>query len=183
MAKNIEPALLRNLLRYEPETGKLVWLARPVEMFENCMQSAESRAKAWNTRWANVEAFVSPSQGYRYGRIFRQIYPSHRVIWAMQAGFWPDVDIDHINGNRSDNRWSNLRCANRSENLRNKGLCGRNKSGVKGVSWDAKWEKWRATINVNRRQTNLGRFVELADAAAAYRASIAMHGEFGRFTS
>jgi hypothetical protein len=118
----------------------------------------------WNTKYADKEAFTCNSYGYFWGRINAKLYAAHRVCWAIHFGEWPKMDIDHVNGNRGDNRITNLRDVSRGENMRNKRVCPRNKSGLFGVSWCKQTETWRATIGVNGKQIHIGRFLKKEDA-------------------
>ena len=76
----------------------------------------------------------------------------HREINKTPEG----LDTDHINGNKLDNRKSNLRTVTRSQNKMNVGKPKTNSSGIKGVSWHKACEKWRADIKVNQKQISLG---------------------------
>lgn len=170
------PETLRQLLRYEPETGKLFWLPRPCEMF------ATSRAFGlWNTRFAGQEAFTAVNNnGYRHGKVFGIGLLASRVIWAMQTGAWPVALVDHRDTDRSNNRWGNLRAATYSENGKNQRRSKVNK-GFKGVDWDRRAKKWRAQICTDRRKKFLGYHESPEAAHAAYcAAAIALHGEFAR---
>lgn len=168
--------LLRQLIHYDKITGKMVWRARPVDMF-----GATKAWKAWNTRYSGKEAFThTMGNGYRRGSIFCTNYLAHRVIWAICTGSWPVETIDHKNGNPSDNRWDNLRAATHAQNQQNKGLV-KSSSGVKGVCWNPRRNKWLAQIQANNRSIFLGHFDTKDDAAKAYaQASSKFHGEFGR---
>lgn len=176
------PEVLRQLLRYEPETGKLFWLPRPLEFFAANSRNPEDAKKAWDTRYANAEAFITSSPlGYRYGAIFGLTQRAHRVIWALHSGAWPDQEIDHIDGDRANNKWVNLREATHAENNRNVRRHRDNKSGFKGVSWHARDKIWAARIYANGKNTSLGYFKKAEDAHAAYvAASKELHGVFGR---
>lgn len=90
----------------------------------------------------------------------------------------PDnLEVDHANHNTLDNRKSNLRVVTKSENLRNRNVQSNNTSGYKGVIFHA--GRYRATIKVNRKNINLGRFDTIEEAAEAYkRAALRYHGEF-----
>src|SRR5262245_43330636 len=93
----------------------------------------------------------------------------------------PPEWIDHRNGNRSDNRFANLRCSTRSENQQNRPKNQNNRSGFKGVSYSAaiRERPWRATISAKGEFVDLGRFATKAEAARAYQiAARRMHGEF-----
>lgn len=167
----LDPALLRQLLRYEPDTGRLFWHRRPVDMFP------DARAwKIWNTRYAGKEAFTAHSSGYRNGRIFDKGHRAHRVIWAIVHGESPAMEIDHIDGDRTNNRIDNLRHINGAENQRNKGINKNNTSGVLGVCRDTSRNKWLARIWANGREVTLGRFDELEEAVSARKVAIEKYG-------
>lgn len=100
----------------------------------------------------------------------------HREIMNAPDGY----DIDHINGNKLDNRKSNLRLCNRSQNMANTPSRG-GTSQYKGVGWDRTRQKWQAKITVNYRTINLGRFDIEVDAARAYN-DAALH-YFGSFAA
>lgn len=167
---------MRELLHYEPETGKLFWLARP----ESAFSSARAQL-SWNARWAGKEAFTATNYGYPVGNINARTYQGHRVIWAIVHGVWPEHDLDHINGDRADNRLANLREATRSENLCNRDMSPQNTSGHKGVYFHEKTQKWRAHIKKDGKFRFLGCFPVLDDAIAARAlAADKLHGEFAR---
>ena len=176
------PEVIRQLLRYEPDTGKLFWKERPVSMFKSGTgrYSAERNAAIWNTRFAGKEAFTALlANGYPHGEILGQQHRAHRVIWTMVHGREPKDHIDHINGDRADNRIVNLREADASENNYNSGRRAHNKSGYKGVIWYRTRSTWRAEIRANGQRRNLGYFDTPEKAALAYDAAARqMHGEF-----
>lgn len=117
--------------------------------------------------------------GYRYITIGGKQYLAHRLAWLYVYGEWPPQLIDHIDGNRSNNRPANLRKATYSQNAANAKLHTRNTSGIKGVSYDKTKDRWQATITVNNKQLHLGRFKTKEEAKAAYMAAAKMHqGEF-----
>jgi hypothetical protein len=82
------------------------------------------------------------------------------------VGGWPSADIDHVNQDRSDNRWVNLRAASRSQNVLNSGLHKNNTSGFRGVSWCKTRCRWVAHGKLDGKFYNLGLFDDLEDAAA-----------------
>lgn len=172
------PELLRQLLRYEPDTGKLYWRKRGVELF-NCTKgrSANHACAQWNSRMAHKEAFTSSDgKGYRCGLIFGKIYSAHRVIWAITRDEWPAAQIDHINGARDDNRVTNLRSVTNKENCKNRKVRSDNSSGNTGVYSSARKNTWVATICVNGKQKYLGRFFNKSDAIAARKEAEAKYG-------
>lgn len=175
--------VLRQLLIYEPGTGKLFWRERPVSMFKDTAgRSAEHSAACWNARYAGTQALAClDKDGYLHGGIFGQLHKAHRVIWAMQTGEWPEGEIDHEDTDRANNRWANLREATRSEQMQNQGLPGSNSSGVKGVSWHKCRQKWQAYIVVNGRHKHLGLFDDISLAEAKVREEREkVHGQFAR---
>lgn len=162
---------LLQLLSYDPETGKLFWCERPVEMFPS-----RRSAGRWNTLYAGQEAFTGVHlTGYRQGRIDGERYKAHRVIWKMMTGEDPG-EIDHINGDRADNSWANLREVERLENSRNRARHYGNTSGVCGVMWHKAGQKWLAKIGVGYAQIHLGVFDTFEEAVAARKAAEAEHG-------
>ena len=171
------PEVLRQLLRYEPETGKLFWLPRPREMFDS-----ERIFLSWNAKLAGHEAFTAnDGQGYRVGRVHDRLHKAHRVGWCIATGAWPADELDHINGDRSDNRMSNLRQADHGQNLRNRRSNIGSTSQYLGVSWRRDCAKWCATIQVGGRKRHLGVFCDEAEAAEAYDKAAAIHfGQFAR---
>lgn len=180
MAKeNVDVSLLRQLIRYEPETGRLFWLPRPREMF-----GSDRSWKIWNTRFSGKEALaVGKGNGYCYGAILSRNYLAHRVAWALATGAWPEEQIDHINGDRSDNRLENIRAVSNAENGKNTSIRVDNTSGVVGVSWSDRRSKWVAYINADSRRLPLGRFDSFEDAVAARKAAevrYSFHPNHGR---
>lgn len=174
------PEQLRELLRYNPDTGKLFWKARPIEMFGGSSYPAERLAKTWNTKYADKPAFTAVKEGgYFVGRVFKTNYLAHRVIWALHYGEWPSKGIDHKNGNTADNRIENLRLASQSENNMNAKRRSDNKSGIKGVFWSERSKKWCAQIAIKGKSMHLGYYDDISHAGAAYeRAAEEAFGEF-----
>lgn len=167
---------LRTLLRYEPDTGKLFWLPRPLDRF-----TSQRSCSVWNSRFAGQEAFTADNgTGYRRGDIFGTTYRAHRVIWALVTGAWPANEIDHRNGQPADNRWDNLREATRLQNSRNRRKAG-GSSAYRGVSWSTSNKGWAAFIRTNGKETYIGTFPDEKKAAVAYdAAAIKHHGAFAK---
>lgn len=160
---------LRQIFQYEPETGKLFWLPRKDNI-------------SWNKVFGGKEAGCLDSKGYIRIRTEGRIWVAHRVIWKLVHGNDPDF-IDHINGNRSDNRLENLRSVSQIENARNTARHRTNTSGHTGVYWLERESRWYAVISANAKRKVLGSFREKDDAIAARKAAereLGYHENHGR---
>lgn len=154
------PEVLRQLLRYEPETGKLFWKERSREL------AGGISPDGWNNRLAGKEASWLTEQGYRRITFGKKSVGAHRVIWAMVHNCWPISPIDHIDGDRVNNRIENLRVVTVAENNRNCKLRIDNTSGVSGVTFDKVNNKWRVEIRLDKKRIFLGSFSDKDDAIA-----------------
>lgn len=163
MRVNIDPEILKDILFYDEYSGLFTWKMREEKMFKNA-----SSTDRWNTRWANKPAFTCTTvNGYKQGNIFAKRYYAHRVAYAITYDVWP-IEIDHINGDRTDNRISNLRDVYyRGENMKNTKIRSDNKSGHVGVQWRDNLGKWVAHIQVRGKSIHLGVFVNYDDAVSA----------------
>lgn len=176
MTKELTADLLRQILDYDPETGLLTWRERTPDLFSDEGTSAAKRCALWNARYAGTPAFTSRhNRGYLMGFINNRAFLTHRIIWMLVHGEQPD-DVDHINGDRVDNRLANLRNVSRSVNLRNSKMRRDNTSGINGVSREG--SRWAAYITVNRKRKFLGYFYTVEDAAAARKAAEVRVGGF-----
>lgn len=145
---------LRELLDYNPFDGRLRWL-----------RTVNPRANAGDIAGGN-----SLSNGYRIIGIGGRTYRQHRVIWLLVTGSWPDGEIDHINGNKSDNRIENLRVVTRTVNAQNERMARRSSSaGVLGASRNR--GRFRSEIRVGGKRITLGYFASAEEAGAAYLAA------------
>lgn len=122
--------------------------------------------------------------GYIQHSINKKRLMAHRVIWTMLHGGIADgLVIDHINGNRMDNRLENLRLVSMQDNSRNMRRPKNNKSGVTGVYWLATKKRWRVNINVFDRTIHIGHFKTFEDAVFARKqaeATLGFHPNHGR---
>lgn len=179
---------LRLLLRYEPETGRLFWRERPEYFFARPHQAA-----SWNRRYAGREAITATLKGragersYRVGTMMGRTVAAHHVAFVMTYGRLPSGQIDHINGDKTDNRSANLRDVTHQQNQWNipakKPRKGSKKpSAYIGVSWSTRSGRWQAYINLkNGTAKRIGSFESEIDAARAYDAIAAVErGEFAR---
>ena len=121
MKKPCRPELtaekLRETLRYDPETGLFFW---------RCNRQGGAKA--------GTIAGCFDAGGYVRVTCLGRTYPAHRLAWLYVTGMWPTNEVDHINGDRSDNRWANLRAAESSQNSMNRAVRRNCASGVKGLS-------------------------------------------------
>ncbi len=161
--KGLSADRLREVLRYEPETGKFFWL------------------KGNNQKKAGDEAGWAETKT-RYIRItiFGQRYLAHRLAWLYVTGEWPHDRIDHKNMGRPDNRWENLRQASDSQNSANQKTSKKNMLGIKGVRLH-ECGRYTARICVGRKSMYLGLFYTPDDARDAYaKKAREIFGEFAR---
>lgn len=156
---------LRSLLSYDQETGEFRWL-RP-ETFKASVLIG------------TVAGHLHAATGYRRICIGKRLYRANRLAWLYVTGVWPVADVDHINGNRGDDSWCNLRAATNSQNAANCGKRCTNTTGFKGVHFDRKRQKWRASLTVNYKQFFLGHFASAEEASLAYQAASVL--AFGQF--
>jgi len=103
---------------------------------------------------------------------------AHRIIFCMEHGYLPDY-VDHINGNKSDNRIENLRAATKAENCQNAKMPTTNTSGIKNVFWNKLRNKWAVALTVKNARKFFGLFddIELAELVAQ-EARNKYHGKF-----
>jgi hypothetical protein len=128
-----------------------------------------------------TEAGTLNERGYIQVKIFNKRYYAHRLVFFMFNDYFPQ-EVDHKDGNKSNNKIENLRPATKSQNQHNAKININNTSGVKGVSWDKRNKKWKAQIAVNKKNYQLGRFDTLEMATQVineFRKQY--HNEYARF--
>lgn len=142
---------LIKVLDYNKETGEFHWKIKPSKRFSAGMKAGSS------------------VNGYIRIHYKRRLYAAHRLAWLYVYGKHPEHQIDHINGNPSDNRITNLREATQAENAQNIRRAQKNSShGLLGITYDSRKKLWRARITINGKRYHLGRHKLKEDAANAY---------------
>lgn len=164
MKNKITQSELKKVLHYEYASGVFTWLESRGRI------KAGSKAGALNKRLGYVSIGIN-----------KQDYYGHRLAWFYMTGAWPNDGIDHIDGNRCNNIFTNLRQATQAQNLRNQKIHFDNKSGYKGVSWNKRDKKWTAQICVDYKQYNLGGFATPEEASIVRNnAAKKLHAEFSK---
>lgn len=169
---------LKEQIHYDPFSGHFFWLPHT---------HAFKMAKTQN-RLINGLALMRTkgNHGYFYTRVGGKSFLLHRLAWLIMNGSFPQKwkQIDHANGDPTDNRFCNLRLATRSQNQMNRGpdRTRSNRGKYKGVWWHKRRSLWRVAIRANGKVTHLGFFKTQEEAARAYDAMAKEHhGEFARF--
>ena len=161
MREELTQERLKELLHYDPETGAWTWLV--------------DRGGARKGKRAGC---LAPN-GYWYVRVNGYLHLSHRLAFLYMLGKLPDDEVDHINCLPSDNRWTNLRPCTRTQNEYNSGPRRNNKTGMKGVYFCKRRQRFISRIRDKGKHRWLGQFLTATEAAAAYNvAAIQLHGEF-----
>lgn len=151
---------LKDVLHYDPLTGVFTWKV----------------STAPRMHVGDPAGYVKRQTGYSTIRVLGGRYAAHRLAFLYMSGVTPKADVDHINGNRSDNRWDNLREVTRVENTRNRKIPSSNTSGVIGVYWGAARNRWVATISLAQKNVVVGAFKDFADAVAARKLAEQQYG-------
>ncbi len=136
----ITAEIVREFLNYDQDTGVLTWRPRAEHWF-----ATHNAFATWNTRYAGTVAGRVNDHGYRMIAVFHHLYRAHRIIWLYMTGELPK-EIDHIDRDRLNNAWKNLRVVSRAVNSQNHTMQSNNTSGVTGVSWSTRDRVWRVMI-------------------------------------
>lgn len=164
MAQLITHIELLERLLYDPLIGIFVYRKKLHGKYAN----------NYNGKFAGKKAGYVTEKGYYVINLSGRYYSCSRLVWFYITGSWPPSLIDHINGNRADNRFENLRLATPSQNSQNRKIASRNTSGVTGVSFNPKYTNWHARIMVQSRSIHLG-FFDTFEQAAAVRKTAEAH--------
>lgn len=162
--KELTVDLLNHLFEYDKETGNLIWKIKP-------------SSRGHSVKVGDIAGTLK-SHGYLCVGINYNSYRAHRLIFLMHKGYLPKT-IDHINGDKLDNRIENLRAATVGQNQHNRKTNANNTSGYKGVGWNKAQKKWVARITLERKNIHLGYFANVEEAAEVVRkAREELHGSF-----
>lgn len=155
--------LLKEWFCYDPISGALTWRKRRA-------QSSPAGSKCGSLN----------NDGYVHVSFFGKMYVAHRLIFKIMTGRDPTDEVDHINRDKADNCWENLREATRYQNIANVEPIAKGKSGLRGVKVSKSGRRWTARISVLGRNRNLGAFDTPQKARDAYiAAQKVLRGEFG----
>lgn len=163
---------VKEIFHYDPETGEIKYRARSLSLFDG----NERIRNAWNSRCSGKIAGNICTKGYRFVHIFRERHKAHRIAWLYVHGKYPEHQIDHINGIRSDNRIVNLRAVTNADNAKNMSRNKRNKSGVTGVFWSSPRGRWMASICYNYKDEFLGSYKDFFEAVCARKSAANKYG-------
>jgi len=155
---------LEKHVSYDPETGTFRWLRL-------------------DSKRIGKQAGYIDKKGYRRIEICNRAFMAHRLAWFYMTSQWPKYSIDHINGDKDDNRFCNLREATNAENKRNGPPRIDSRSQLKGIYRDNRTGRWVVKLQLagDNRQSYCGTFTELADAIVCSNSHIASgHGSFAR---
>lgn len=161
---------IRKYLTYNQFTGEMFWNKLTPNDFKHTIRPKQF-CNAWNTKYANKKAGCkhesSPGYFYEVLRFKQKNYKLHTIAWIYVTGKYPKYQIDHIDCNACNNKFSNLRDIPQPKNMLNTSLRSNNTSTVKGVSWCKERNKWEAYITVDKKKINLGRHTNFDDAVLA----------------
>ncbi len=143
---------LKEILHYVPITGKFVRKGR-----------VGARGKTVKCRKADGVN----GNGYTHIRVDGVKHKAHRLAFLFMCGYFPENQVDHLNGIRNDNRWKNLKHVTQCCNLQNCRISKNNKSGFPGVTWQGSNGKWVANIRINTKRIYLGIYSTRIEAALA----------------
>ena len=141
---------LHKVLEYSSETGIFTWKVR----MSNKVKTGDIAGSCYNKNYVGIQ-------------IDRKSYLAHRLAFLYMCGYLPEYEVDHLDGAKNNNQWSNLRHVSKICNLQNRKLSTTSTSGFIGVSWHKNHKKWSAYITIHGKQIYLGRYKTIEEAALA----------------
>lgn len=153
--KMLSQKTLKKALKYEPHTGTFTW------------RTPRSKVQIGNI----AGSLDKTRKGYRRIKLNGQAYSAHRMAFLYMTGAWPINQVDHLNHDMDDNRWTNLREATQEDNSLNRKIPRNNKTGIVGVRWNAQCNKYQALIRHRNILYHLGLFKHFKDAVTVRKAA------------
>jgi hypothetical protein len=172
----VDPEYLRECF-FLSSNGDLFWKHRPPSHFKT-----EKAMKISNSRKAGTKV-CDYYDGYLRAQVSGKKYAAHRIVWAIYHGDWPTGQIDHEDGNTTNNNISNLRDVSCSENQRNAAKKRGSSTPVSGVCWHKGIQKWTSYIGNNGKLKHLGSYGDLLGAICARKSAeiaLGFHKNHGR---
>lgn len=154
---------LKELLSYDPLTGVFCWRGGQKKTVAGAIAGGPDK------------------DGYVLIKVDQKMYKAHRLAWLWMTGVWPSHEIDHVDLDKANNRFGNLREATKSQNMHNTKCRSDNSTGFKGVQYDPHRNRFYAKIITAGQKTWLGYHRTAESASAAYQAAaIEQHKDFAR---
>lgn len=160
---------LRNVFSVDPATGFLYWKA-------NAGQRGRIGERAGTTKLSGTVRYFTVS-------VSGKSYYTHKVVWAITHGYWPKMELDHIDGNRENNRAQNLREVTHADNVKNARPRKDNKSGVRGVCWNEVKKRWIVQIGKDSGIHQVGGYRDFFEACCSRKSAeieLGYHANHGR---
>ena len=128
-----------------------------------------------------IAGCLHKGKGYIHVKIKAKCFKAHRLVFLYHHGYLPEC-VDHIDGDKTNNKIENLRAATKEENCQNQKIRSTNKSGCKGVRWNSLSKKWQVGICKNYKNIHLGMYEDLELASlVAIEATELIHGRFSAY--
>lgn len=156
--KELTQSELKQLLNYNPDTGVFTWLADVAQRVKTGDVAGCIRDSPAGKSYIKIQVNHVP-------------HSAHRLAFLYMTGSMPINQVDHEDGDGTNNKWLNLRNATNKENACNRRVPSNNTSGVMGVAWIERLHKWRARIRINGKLTHIGMFVDFDDAVTARKSA------------
>lgn len=160
--KEITQEILKEYLFYDPITGYFTWIKQSARNIFPGFRAGTLQQTVWGKTYIKI-------------KLLHVQYFSHRLAFIYMTGLDTDLQVDHINGDGTDNRWVNLRLVTHQDNGKNQKKHSNNTSGISGINFDRYWNKWLVRISINQKVKNLGYYDNLFDAACVRKSAELKH--------